>query len=260
MLPPPRLALIVLSPRSSSRLARPLASLVLSLYSSPQKEKADDPDFIKKLLACHAKYTGVIKVHFLNHPNFQKAMKEAFIHVMNHSVGNYTNAELLSTFSDRILKAGGEKMSETEVDSSLDKIVELFSYLDDKDFFGEVFRNQLAKRLLNQKSASDDLEKAMISKLKVQVGTQFTSKMEGMLNDLSTALEHEKAFKDFRENDSEKSRKVLDTAVQVLTTGNWPTYQCPEIALPNQMQLAVDQFMRFYNAEGTTRRVKWFYR
>jgi cullin 1 len=100
----------------------------------------------------------------------------------------------------------------------------------------------------------------MISKLKVQVGTQFTSKMEGMLNDLSTALEHEKAFKEFRENDSEKSRKVLDTAVQVLTTGNWPTYQCPEISLPNQMQLAVDQFMRFYNAEGTTRRVKWFYR
>ena len=64
---------------------------------------------------------------------------------MNRSVGSYTNAELLSTYSDRILKAGGEKMSETEVDSSLDKLVELFSYLDDKDFFGEVFRNQLAK-------------------------------------------------------------------------------------------------------------------
>ena len=41
-----------------------------------------------------------------------------------------------------------------------------------------VFRNQLAKRLLNQKSASDDLEKSMISKLKAQVGSQFTSKME----------------------------------------------------------------------------------
>lgn len=72
-------------------------------------------------------------------------MKEAFTDIMNRSVGSYTNAELLSTFSDRILKAGGEKMSETEVDSSLDKLVELFSYLDDKDFFGEVFRNQLAK-------------------------------------------------------------------------------------------------------------------
>ena len=176
------------------------------LNAEEKKEKPDDPDFIKKLLACHAKYTDVIKAHFTNHPLFQKAMKDAFTSTMNRNVGNFTNAELLSTYSDRLLKAGGEKMSEAAVDESLDKIVELFSYLDDKDFFGEVFRNQLAKRLLNQKSASDDLEKAMISKLKVQVGTQFTSKMEGMLNDLTTALEHEKSFKEFREKDAEKVR------------------------------------------------------
>ena len=39
----------------------------------------------------------------------------------------------------------------------------------------------LARRLLNQKLASDDSKKMMISKLKSECGSQFTSKLEGML-------------------------------------------------------------------------------
>ena len=38
----------------------------------------------------------------------------------------------------------------------------------------------LARRLLNQKSASDDDEKMMISKLKSECGWRITSKLEGM--------------------------------------------------------------------------------
>lgn len=44
----------------------------------------------------------------------------------------------------------------------LAKVVQLFSYLTDKDLFAEIYRNQLAKRLLNQRSASDDMERLMI--------------------------------------------------------------------------------------------------
>ena len=223
------------------------------------KEKPDDPTFVRALLKTHEKYADVIRENFGNHALFQKAMKDAYTKIINNNVGNFTNAELLSTFCDRLLKAGGEKMSESEIDNSLNKIVDLFTYLDDKDFFGEVFRNQLAKRLLNQKSASEDLEKSMLSKLKVQVGTQFTSKMEGMLNDLSTALEHEKSFKEFRATDSESNRDILDTSVQVLTMGNWPTYKQPEVALPRCMQPAVDQFMRFYASQENSRRLTWYY-
>jgi len=103
----------------------------------------------------------------------------------------------MSSFCDRLLKSGGDKMSEAETEAYLTKLVKLFSYLEDKDLFGEIFRNQLAKRLLNSKSASDDMEKTMISKLKADVGAQFTSKMEGMMNDLTTGLEHKKKFDDF---------------------------------------------------------------
>lgn len=60
----------------------------------------------------------------------------------------------------------------------ISQTVQLFAYLTDKDLFAEIYRNQLAKRLLNQKSASDDMERVMIGKLKMKCGAQFTTKME----------------------------------------------------------------------------------
>jgi cullin 1 len=85
----------------------------------------------------------------------------------------------------------------------------LFSYLTDKDLFSEIYRNQLAKRLLNQRSASDDAERLMIAKLKLRCGAQFTSKMEGMLNDLAIGNDHQTAFESYvKENEEEISKKL----------------------------------------------------
>ena len=50
---------------------------------------------------------------------------------MNKEIGNCSTAELLSTFCDNIMKTGGDKI-EGEIDTLLDKIVMLFSYLSDK--------------------------------------------------------------------------------------------------------------------------------
>lgn len=61
-------------------------------------------------------------------------------------------------------------------------MVNLFTYLTDKDLFAEIYRNQLAKRLLNQRSSSDDWEKLMIGKLKHRCGAQFTGKVRRHLS------------------------------------------------------------------------------
>ena len=53
-------------------------------------------------------------------------------------------------------------------------------------------RNHLAKRLLGQRSASNDAERSMLSKLKLRCGAQFTGKMEGMLSDLAVGSDHER--------------------------------------------------------------------
>lgn len=43
----------------------------------------------------------------------------------------------------------------------------IFRYIEDKDVFQKFYSKMLAKRLVQQNSASDDAEASMISKLKV---------------------------------------------------------------------------------------------
>lgn len=59
------------------------------------------------------------------------------------------------------------QMSEQEIEVILDKTMVLFRYLLEKDVFERYYKAHLAKRLLLNKSVSDDSEKNMISKLKV---------------------------------------------------------------------------------------------
>lgn len=59
--------------------------------------------------------------------------------------------------------------SEQEVETILDKTILLFRFLQDKDIFERYYKQHLAKRLLLNKTVSDDFEKSMISKLKVSI-------------------------------------------------------------------------------------------
>jgi len=60
-------------------------------------------------------------------------------------------------------------MSEQEIENVLDKSMVLFRFLQEKDVFERYYKQHLAKRLLLNKSVSDDSEKNMISKLKVSL-------------------------------------------------------------------------------------------
>jgi len=226
-----------------------------SRLDSGEMDKNDDPAFVKALLALHDKYLGVIKTDFSGHSIFQKALKDAFVEFVNKNVGNFTNAEFMSTYCDRILKSGGEKLSESEVEDSLEKVVQLFSYLTEKDLFADIYRNQLAKRLLNGRSASNDAEKVMISKLKMQCGTHFTSKMEGMLSDLAVGADQKGEF----DEQIKQHNCKMDFSVQVLTTGFWPTYKSPAITVPDEMTKNMDIFKTWHDKRHQQRKLSWVF-
>ncbi len=99
-------------------------------------------------------------------------------------------------------------------------MVSLFTHLVDKDLFIEVYRNFLAKRLLNDKSASLELEKSMISHIKLSCGPQYTKKLEGMLSDLSLARESR-----LKEEQPAFADAAIDFNIVILTTSYWPTYK-----------------------------------
>jgi hypothetical protein len=66
--------------------------------------------------------------------------------------GKVTMSELLAVYTDTILRKGGLKAVEGKHEEYLEKIIQLFTHLVDKDLFIEVFRSYLSKRLLNEKT------------------------------------------------------------------------------------------------------------
>lgn len=59
------------------------------------------------------------------------------------------------------------QLTENDVEVVLDKAMVIFRFLQEKDVFERYYKQHLAKRLLLNKSVSNDNEKNMISKLKV---------------------------------------------------------------------------------------------
>lgn len=213
-----------------------------------------DPSFIEPLIGLHEKSMHVVKRDFSGHAMFQKALKDAFAEVLNMNVGSCSNAKLMSTFCDHLLKSSGKKLDISKVEEDLDRIVLLFSYLHDKDLFAEIFCIQLAKRLLNQRSTSSvELEKLVISKLKVQCGTQFTSKMEGMMADLAVGSQQRQEF----EQHMLQMNSKIDFTVHVLTNVFWPIFTSPDVTLTEEMTKCMNIFKDWHDQKYQRRKLTW---
>lgn len=73
------------------------------------------------------------------------------------------------------------QLTEQEVESILDKAMVLFRFMQEKDVFERYYKQHLARRLLTNKSVSDDSEKNMISKLKVSRSLMFCISVHGYI-------------------------------------------------------------------------------
>ena len=116
---------------------------------------------------------------FGNHLEFQKSMKAAFQKFMNKKAKEVPNVELLVAYCDGVLKGheGSDKLDDNAMEERLENAMKLFVFL--ADVFAELYREKLAKRLLNKKSTSMETEKQMISKMKQLQGPPFTTKVRG---------------------------------------------------------------------------------
>jgi len=102
-----------------------------------------------------------------------------------------------------------------------------------------------------------DAEKSMIGKLKLRCGAQYTSKLEGMINDMRTAAEQGAAFAEFLKEDEGKIG--YEFSVQTLTTGFWPTYKPIDIILPPSLIRGLEIFREYYNHKTSNRKLRWIH-
>lgn len=133
--------------------------------------------WVEAVLELKEKYDRILNDTMDGDNQIQTSLTKAFssfINQMNRC------SEFLSLFIDDNLKKGLKGKTEDEAEAVLDRAITLFRYIDDKDIFETYYKSHLAKRLLGGRSVSDDVERLMITKLKMEVGFSFTTKLEGM--------------------------------------------------------------------------------
>lgn len=159
----------------------------------------------------------------------------------------------------------------------------IFKYIDDKDVFQKFYSKNLANRLVRQRSASDEAEASMISKLKEVCGVDYTIRLQKMvqgkfrdvpdsglhscrcMTDVTLSKETTADFKERMRQagdnvqDSESiigcenigliifSFPPVDFSIIVGSTVNWPlNSQQTEFSIPKQLAPIYERFKGFY--------------
>lgn len=220
-------------------------------------EQKNSQSYVQDLMTLHEKYHDMTVKCFKGHNVCQKALQNAFEEIVNRGTLQATTAELIADFTDSVLRKGGLRLEEKQLQTTLDNIVRLFSYLHDKDMFSKFYRQLLSKRLLQQRSASAEAEKSMIGKLKLRCGAQYTSKLEGMINDMRDEV-HERGYQKFCVERGIK--RDSEFTVQALTSGFWPTYKSEDLKLPMAMSECVQSFEAYYSSVTNNRKLQWYHK
>ncbi|KAF9920567.1 Cullin-3 [Linnemannia zychae] len=209
--------------------------------------------WVQEVLDLKERFDVFLSQAFAKDKSFETAISSAFESFINL---NPKAPEFMSLFIDNKLKKDFKGKSDDEIDAVLSKTTTLFQFLSDKDIFERYYKQHLSSRLLHGKSLSDDVERGMISKLKIECGYQFTSKLEGMFMDMKLSVDTMSAFKEFLENAVDTPPMELN--VTVLTSTFWPVPSTPVACnLPPQFLAATKVFERFYTSRHNGRKLTW---
>ncbi|KAI0344167.1 Cullin-domain-containing protein [Trametopsis cervina] len=165
-------------------------------------------------------------------------------------------AELIAKYIDKAMRRGQKGKEDRTYTAELDAALGLYRFTDDKDVFRAFYHRALAKRLLLEKSASDDHEKAMLKKLKEQYDPEF-SMGDQMFTDLSLSRDLMKEYLQPRVG------ALVDTThhkvtVMVLQHSVWPFAGRKEnVALPEWMGEELQAYMNFYRKKHSGHKLDW---
>lgn len=220
--------------------------------------------WVDDVLRLKDKFDGLLSRCFEDDLVMQTALTKSFSEFIN-LFGRCS--EYVSLFIDDSLKRGIRGKTEAEVEAVLERAVVLIRHLQDRDLFQTYYQRHLARRLLHDKSESHDVERQMISRMKQELGQQFTSKFEGMFRDLSLSAELTSTYRAHMEAVGEAG-KTIDLHISVLTTNYWPQEVMGRLgsagdgaaagcSYPREVKRLQASFEQFYLANRNGRKLTW---
>ncbi|KAL4891287.1 Cullin family-domain-containing protein [Aspergillus ambiguus] len=234
-----------------------------------------EAEMIVRLLDFKQQLDDIWNDSFHRNEDLGHTLREAFETFMNkgrksESTGGTDNpktGEMIAKYVDRLLK-GGWKLppgrtagdvpladEDAEINRQLDQVLDLFRFVHGKAVFEAFYKNDLARRLLMGRSASDDAEKSMLSRLKTECGSSFTHNLESMFKDMDVARDEMVAYNSLQRE--RRHRLPVDLNVSVLSAASWPTYPDVQVRIPPEIATAVDDFEKFYHTKYQGRKLNW---
>ena len=172
------------------------------------------------------------------------------------------SVQLTCYYLDQTLKTTKGSQTLQEIKNCLRKSAAIFQLLSEKDEFEMLYRTQLSKRLLQQKS-SVEVERFMLTLIRNEMGSLFTYKMETMIRDISTS---NGIATSFNKRNSPPTTAVaggdIEFFPQILTRTSWPFENleslCNEnIVIPEVLESIKLNFEDFYRRKYNERQLKW---
>ncbi|KAK0421362.1 hypothetical protein QR680_015198 [Steinernema hermaphroditum] len=223
-----------------------------------------DPDpktYIGAILSVHKRYNGLVTDAFKGEAGFVQAFDKAcncFVNSNKVTKRNPTvnkSAELLARYVDILLKKGGLKAGDEDIEDHLNNSITVFKYVEDKDIFQKFYTKMLAKRLTTDTSASEDAEGSMIAKLKELCGFEYTSKIQRMFTDIGLSSTLNEGFRASPHSEDLK----CDFTALVLGSAAWPISATFTFAIPAVLEDCIAKFRTYYQSQHQGRKLTWVF-
>ncbi|XP_077299793.1 cullin 2 [Arctopsyche grandis] len=217
--------------------------------------------FVEQMLTIYDKYKDLFSQVFESDQLFMGALDKACSAVINSRQNEQTcrSPELLARYCDSLLRKSSRGVTESEAEEKLASSIIIFKYIDDKDIFQKFYAQLMAKRLIHQQSYSMDQEEAMINRLKLACGYEFTNKLLRMFTDINVSGDLNSKFQDYLK--AENADAGVGFSIHVLQAGAWPlkVENCNMGPVPIQLEKPIQLFESFYRNFYSGRKLTWLH-
>ena len=221
--------------------------------------------YFDALLEVHIRYRKLVDDVFAGDSGFVRSLDSACKETFNDNKvckrGSTRSPELLAKYTDTLLKneEGAEK---ADLEASLDRVMMVFKYIEDKDAFQELYLQTLPKRLSHSNRASEDAEVSMIRNLKEAGGSEDTHEFWQVLEDIENSKDVNGRFKEWqgKASDEDDTKKEFDSTYHVLDARVWPlTPPTTPFIPPPEIVNNYTGFQKLYSDKHRRRDLTWLW-
>ncbi|KAJ6008125.1 hypothetical protein N7540_012101 [Penicillium herquei] len=219
--------------------------------------------WVNDTLALKRQFDNFWKNAFFSDQVVEGAIMGSFADFINM---NSRSSEYLSLFFDDNLRKGNKAKTDGEIDALLENGIILLRFVRAKDLFETYYKRHLARRLLMKRSASIDMERNMISKMKVEVGNQFTQRIESMFKDITISEDLTRGYREYISNTGDQEKSRIDLEMTVLTNTVWPLGESKlsgeddgrNCVYPREIESLKQSYEKFYLDKHSGRKLTWY--